>query len=87
MYVLGPSLASISDATYAFSYTRDKKIIFLGTTPPSSSSAFNTSGVSSAVMYVPDEAVDTYKAAANFANWVSRIKPLSEYEGDRPWEE
>ena len=88
VYVLGPSFTSIpNDSAYVFSYIRDKKIVFLGTTPPYGYTAFNTSGVSSAVMYVPDNAVDTYKAAANFANWVSRIKPLSEYDGDRPWEE
>ena len=30
-------------------------------------------------IFVPDEAVDTYKADTNWSSFASRIKPLSEY--------
>ena len=30
-------------------------------------------------IYVPDSAVDTYKAASGWTTYASRIKPLSEY--------
>ena len=30
-------------------------------------------------IYVPDESVEAYKAATNWVNYASIIKPLSEY--------
>lgn len=32
-------------------------------------------------LYVPDASVDAYKAAAGWSSWVSRIRPLSEFQG------
>jgi hypothetical protein len=74
----GNALKSIGD--YAFNNDSSFKVLIIRSqTPPSlSSSAFNgTNG--GLVIYVPDEAVDTYKAASNWASLASRIKPLSEY--------
>lgn len=31
------------------------------------------------LIYVPDSSVDAYKAAANWSNFASRIKPMSEF--------
>jgi len=36
------------------------------------------SGASNAIIYVPDELVDSYKAATNWSTYASRIKGLSE---------
>ena len=52
------------------------------TTPPTLASvAFNRTPISSkkGTIYVPDASVDAYKAATNWVNYASIIKPLSEY--------
>ncbi|MBR5862846.1 MAG: leucine-rich repeat protein [Bacteroidales bacterium] len=56
-------------------------IVCRAITPPTlGSEAFGNTN-STFVIYVPDEAVDAYKAASNWASYASRIKPLSEYNG------
>lgn len=43
---------------------------------------YNTSlATNSCPIYVPDEAVETYKTASVWSSYASRIKPLSEYQG------
>lgn len=50
-------------------------VAFHATTPPTcTSAAFNAN----ATIYVPDDAVDTYKNATGFKDMADRIKPLSE---------
>ena len=56
-----------------------QEVISLGITPPSLQSDSLGGTNSTFVIYVPDEAVDAYKAATNWKNFASRIKPLSEY--------
>ena len=55
-------------------------VICEAVTPPSYGSlAFTVSNVS--VIYVPDDSVDTYKAASGWSQLASKIHPLSEYTG------
>lgn len=53
-------------------------IIDNSNTPTLGSSVFVNNN---ALIYVPDAAVDAYKAATNWSTYASRIKPLSEYQG------
>lgn len=56
-------------------------LIIRNTTPPSLEEGENFNGANIAQIYVPDEAVEAYKAATNWSRYAARIKPLSEYEG------
>jgi hypothetical protein len=58
-----------------------ERVIIRATTPPAlaNTSAFQNSN--NCPIYVPDSAVEAYKAAVNWSSLASRIKPLSEYEG------
>jgi len=49
----------------------------LSTTPFPLSSGALTNG-NTCPIYVPDDAVDTYKTATNWSAYASRIKPISE---------
>lgn len=73
------SLTSIG--TNAFSNcSRLERMIFEGSTPPAlgNSTALGQTTYTFPI-YVPDESVDTYKAATNWSGYASRIKPLSEW--------
>lgn len=48
---------------------------FLGTV----SSTYNPNGLKDGCIYVPDDLVDSYKAASNWSTFADCIKPLSEY--------
>ena len=76
---IGESFTTISSA-YVFTYLYGASIKLL-TIIPATGSTLNASGRGSAYIYVPDNSVDTYKAAAAWANWKNYIKPLSEC----PW--
>ena len=45
------------------------------------SNAFNPEGLKDGYIYVPDNLVDSYKAATNWSTYADQIKPLSEYAG------
>lgn len=47
------------------------------TTPPSLGNSSYTNAL--LAFYVPDDSVDLYKAASKWANFATKIKPLSEY--------
>lgn len=51
------------------------------TVPTLGSDAFTSTSIASGTgyIYVPDDSVDAYKAATNWATYASQIKPLSEY--------
>lgn len=59
-----------------FPYTVVYTLIFRSQTPPTGT--FSSSAISS--IYVPDDSIELYKSATNFANYIDKIKPLSEYE-------
>ena len=52
-----------------------KELTMLGTTPPLMQSALDGCPIES--IYVPDSAVEDYKAATNWSEFASNIKPLS----------
>ena len=75
--IIGTKLISIKSA-YAFAYSRGS--ILINTLVPATGSTLNRNGVvGTPYIYVPDEVVDDYKAAASFANWVNYIRPISQY--------
>lgn len=76
---IGDGFTTIS-SVYAFSYINGASIKLL-TVTPATGSTLRTDTRNGAYIYVPDNSVDTYKAAAAWANWASYIKPLSEC----PW--
>lgn len=58
-----------------------QSIIIQRNTPPTiENKVFNNTN-STFVIYVPDEAVSTYKAASGWSSYASRIKGISEYQG------
>lgn len=59
-----------------FPYTNVYTLIFRSQTPPTGT--FSSSAISS--IFVPDDSIELYKSATNFANYIDKIKPLSEYE-------
>jgi hypothetical protein len=82
-----PSLALVdfsdvtSIGTYAFEYCSAlKTFICRNVTPPTLANTNAFTGTSCSI-YVPDESVDTYKAASGWSSLASRIKSLSEYNG------
>ena len=61
-------------------------VIFLSTTPPTldyGASQFKMSSSNSGKIYVPDSAVDAYKASGIF-QYTNNIYPISEYPNDIP---
>jgi hypothetical protein len=74
---LSATLIEISDRAFADCLSLNT-IICYAIEPPTISS--NTFPNVSFDIYVPDEAVEAYKAATNWSSMALRIKPLSEYE-------
>ena len=68
---------SVADMSYTFyDCTSLKEVTFLHTIPPSySDTLYGCSKLES--IYVPDEAVDTYKTATGWSQFSDKIKPLS----------
>lgn len=63
------------------SCTNLKNFIIRNSTPPTLESYVFNNTNSTFNIYVPDEAVSTYKARSGWSAYASRIKPLSEYQG------
>lgn len=55
-----------------------QKLVSLNPTPPTISA---TGWPTQAQIYVPDAAVDTYKAASIWSDYAAKINPLSDYDG------
>ena len=55
------------------------KIVIHSTTPPLLTGRNHFYSTSYYAIYVPDSVVDTYKAAAKWSTYASKILPLSEY--------
>lgn len=74
-----PKVTSMSSGAFA-RCTALQAVVIDNVTPPTMD---NTSAFvgTTCLFYVPDSAVETYKSAANWSNYASRIFPLSEYEG------
>lgn len=76
---LPSTVTSIGNNT--FLYRHIKTWIVRAVTPPTlGTQTFRYGSIGS--IYVPDESVETYKAATNWSAWASKIHPLSEYVED-----
>lgn len=75
---IGTKLTTIGQHSFAYTYGVSIKLL---TTQPPSGAVLSINSRNGAFLYVPDEAVDTYKANSNFVNLVPYIKPISEC----PW--
>ena len=83
--VLGASLTNFN-GQQAISYSNKINIFIYATTPPTCSTTLSYNGYPQYI-YVPDDSYNAYIENASYANYKSRIKPLSEYTGEKPWEE
>lgn len=81
-----PLVTSIGN--YAFCYCHDLTALVLRNTTKvcslASTNAFSSTPIKGGTgyIYVPDDLVDSYKAATNWSAYAAQIKPLSEYTGD-----
>lgn len=55
------------------------ELIMKGDTPPTTRSAYCISGLNGKKIYVPDEAIDTYKTTQYWSSYAGNIYPISEY--------
>lgn len=80
--VIGASCESI-EPNNIWSWGDRNSVAFIleGTTPPSVATSNNKPDWYGVKFYVPDEAVEVYKAATGWASWAGRIYPVSEYNG------
>ena len=63
----------------ALGNTTKINFVFTSTTPPSVTGNGELGYVDESWLYVPDEAIEAYKAAPGFSDWISNIKPASEF--------
>ena len=79
-FVRLPSTVTYLGVSTFYKCSALKEIVCEATTPPTlyATQVFEGTHTELAI-YVPDEAVDTYKTATNWSQYASRIKPLSEY--------
>lgn len=75
--IIGSKYTTIG-GQYAIVNVNNSSIIINATTPPSGQTLRRNNN-NNTFIYVPDEVLDNYKAAASFANWVNYIKPKSQY--------
>lgn len=69
-----------SIANYAFIDCSSLNIILCYPSSPPTIQSYTFQNVSG-IFYVPDESVDTYKAANRWSSFAARIHPMSEYTG------
>ena len=72
--------ASIGDGAF-YNCSALQAVVIRAITPPTLVSSNAFSGTNSCLIYVPDESIEVYKTAPNWSSIVSRIKPVSEYQG------
>ena len=76
---IGANCATIHASVFQSMGTNMKALIINRATPPTLNSGTPLSGTPSCIIYVPDDAVDTYKAAQYWDYYASgRIKGISE---------
>ena len=63
----------------ALGNTSKINFVFTSTTPPSVTGNGELGYVDESWLYVPDDAIEEYKAAPGFSTYISRIKPASEF--------
>ena len=76
---IGANCAAINSTVFQSMGTNMKALIINRTTPPTLNAGTPLSGTAQCIIYVPDEAVETYKAAQYWDYYAaSRIKGISE---------
>ena len=85
IYVLGASLTTIlSQYSFAYSY---RKTFFIYAKAPPTGAVLGNQGYWYRTIYVPDDAWDAYQESESWGNLKTQIKKMSEYTGEKPWEE
>ena len=74
---VGASFSSIGQECFRYANGIGTFILHNPTPPTCGNNSLNQVSA----IYVPDEAVDTYKAASKWSSHASKIHPLSEYDG------
>lgn len=75
---LPPTVATINGTATFYGSTSLRRLIVPRSTPPTlNSSGASLNRLSRLVIYVPDESVDTYKAATGWSVVASKIQPMS----------
>lgn len=85
IYVFGKDFSQIL-SQYAFCYTYYKKILIYAKTP-ATGAVLATNGTQGTQIFVPDDVYDDYYAAEDWAKIKGKLKRLSEYTDEKPWEE
>lgn len=84
---LGKNVTSLGSYVFGYSsnytnYSRHVYLVVEAETPPTLSGKLVYFADYVKEVYVPDESVDLYKSATNWSTYSSKIKPMSEFEGD-----
>jgi hypothetical protein len=74
---IGNSINSIGELAFGYC-SKLTSVTITAITPPTLGSDVFTSTSSDLQIYVPDESVNAYKAAANWSTYASKIKPISQ---------
>lgn len=87
-WVIGNSLTTVNQYTFRTmsSGNRSSSYLIYATTPPTLSSGTANAANFTGYIYVPDASYNTYIAHASWSPISARIKKLSEYTGEKPWE-
>ena len=84
--VLGASLTTIEQ--YTFRQSGEQTFFVYAKIPPvSNNNALNTYSTANEKIYVPDDSYEAYIADSTWAPMAGYIKRMSEYTGEKPWEE
>lgn len=82
--LLGEACKNVGTAQVFNGCTSLEALIFTGAEPPTLYSAATLSRPTNCPIYVPDDAVATYKAAANWTGQANYIKGISNLQADLP---
>ena len=79
---IGENCSAINNTVFQYMGVGMKALIINRATPPTLNGATPLSGTPQCIIYVPDEAVEDYKAAQYWSYYANgRIKPISELGG------
>lgn len=82
--VFGKDLATIRKYGF-YGINKNASFFIYATTPPIGDTSDKLYNAACSI-YVPDDAYDAYISSSHFADIKGRIKKLSEYTGEKPWE-
>lgn len=84
--LIGPAITSIGIISFRYCASLSTVIIQASAPPTLGSDAFSNTPIASGTgsIYVPDDSVEAYKAATNWATYAARIFPISQLPTDNP---